>query len=602
MNNDQSGPWTTSPQPIKAYGPAVLANNNRNLYSDGKEAGVRETLQNQLDACAARRVVDPHTQSVIECEQHATSDGCWVLTMQDNGIGMHPNEAEWCLATIGGSETRGRSHDLKDVLLRGQFGNGSFAASLLFTKEVTVISQKLTLPGEEDALPFRWVGYPDGTWELHPVTERIAVGTSVSGTLPAECTPEWTFEKMRKFVGYATGARIVFRARGSEHQVNEAPPWARNLTEDELLELGREMFKHQELVGAFTFGDEATGTRGAGFISGLPAMLYGPKPLHTLSVRGILVSDKVLGLEPDDMPYVRVQADSERLQLNISREQLHGEEEGLESVREAVGMALSEYLGWLAKAAPERLTKIVLQQREAMLAGVEAGHTALLPHLTRAIPLHTTLGYSTYDQILRRHGRVEYVEDERDWHRVEMKAKQEGHCLVRADYRDTNQLLKAIRQHWHGAPVTALSAADYLARFALATETHGAEEQRLMGIAGAELRTEQCRLAFADSDDPYEIALLEMEDEESILRHLHASDQEEESPVETVKTLRLNRSHPLVEKLLAGPDLPEEQFRAWLRLIYHHSLLTVRETPTGGECRRQARALMVLFNATGGSF
>ena len=370
--------------------------------------------------------------------------------------------------------------------------------------------------------------------------------------------------------------------------------------EGALLEIGREFF-NEKLAGAFPFADEATRTQGVAYLVSHPVP-PAAQPLHRLYVRGMYVTDRRLGLAPAYAPFLRVVANTNGLRVNAAREDLIGQEEEIESVRQSVGSAFVRWLGELGTTEPRRLEEIVLAQYEAFLAGAKAGRVDLLGHLRRSFPLRTSRGRMSIEQILRRFGRIEFIEDERDWHRVEVKAMQEGHGLVRADDRISHDLLGAVSEHQPEIPIVLLTAAEYLSRFRHAAETRGAEEERFIWAVAAELKTECCRLDFAEAEDPYEIATLEMDDEESILRQFRTLDQGPDDQHPPVKTLRLNRSHPVIEQLLTGTDLPTEQLRAWVRLAYHQGLLNAREAATAGEIRRQARALLTLYKATTGIF
>jgi molecular chaperone HtpG len=593
-----TGPATGERRRFQVNLAALIQILSRHLYSEGPQVVIRELLQNAVDAITARRQFDPQVRGRIELEMVLLSDGCWQLIVTDNGIGVHPDEVESCFATICDSLKRGEEWAENDTPYLGRFGVGQLSCFVV-AGEVTIISRKVTSPGEPEAQAFRWTGWADGTWEMEPAPEVLLTGTRVFLKLPRDWTPETVLRAAQRYGRYLPGP-IFFRAPGLEEPVTETPPWDRDLPETALLAAGHELFGGgEEFAGAFAFNDDATRTRGIALIVREPAPC-GLQPMHRLYVRGMLVGEKVCGLNPEYASFLRIVCDSQRLRVNVARENLHGEEKKLEQVRAAVDVELIRWLEVLGKREPQRLQGIVFSQHEAMLAGVEQGHTELLRDLTRAIPLTTSLGCLTYEQILRRHGRVEYIETEKDWHRVEPKAKQEGHCLVRADYRTTYQLLAALRRHWRNAPPVALTAAEYFVRFGTVAPCYGLEEQRLMRLAETELRVEQCSLAFRDGEEPYELAQIEFEDEESILRQLRTGDGEDGGPGAMGKTLRLNRVHPFVAQLLSSPDSPDDQLSAWLRLIYHHALLSAREIATAGENRRHTRALSLLLGATGG--
>ena len=592
-----------TPKPFQYNHQAIRRLFFYDMYSRGGETVFRECLQNSVDAnTAARR--EGIASDVIEAEILPLAGGGWQFSITDEGIGVHPDEAERCFATIGESTKAGDASTPEDTFL-GRFGIGLLGDHPAVPahrggrhRAVRVEPGRVAAahPGQPQAPAFRWTGRSDGTWWMERVSDDLEAGTRVFLRLPPEWDPERVYAALRMFGRFLRG-RIIFRSPNGERKVNATPPWNAPMPEDEMLRLGEELFD-EAFAGAFSFNDPVTSTRGLAYVV-KRAVPPGAQLMHRLYVRGMLVGEKIRGFAPAFAPFIRVLVNSEMLRVNAAREDLHGEEDRMESVRESVGSALMQWLANLATTEPQRAEEIVAAQYETMLAGVEAGHSALLPHLRHTLPLHTSIGTKTFDQIVRRFGHVEFLDSEREWHRVEIKARQEGHCLVRADYRSTHQLLVAVRRFQPETRVAHLTAAEYLAKFASEIKARGAEEQRLIERGIGEFKAEACLIDFFDGEDPYELAMLEMQAEASILRHLKPSedvDPDDECPA---KTLRLNSIHPLVEQLLASADLPDEQVRAWLRMAYHGALLSAREMPTGGENRRHARALLTLFKATG---
>lgn len=591
---NSTAPTATAPHLFKVNLGAIITLLSLHLYSQGPDVVIRELMQNGVDAHTARRLADPSWHGRIVLEMQPLPTGEWLLIVADDGIGVHPDEVASCFATIGDSFKRGANAGSGDGAFLGRFGVGQLSAFIV-ADEMTILSRKVTTPNEPQAPAFRWTGRKDGTWDMELLDGSLDPGTRVHLKLPSDWTPEKVLKLARKF-GRFLAVPIILRSPDGDHVVTETPPWAKDADERELIAKGSELFDGEEFTAAFRFHDDATATRGIAFISS-NTVAPGTQPLHRLYVRGMYVSDKVRGLTPAYAPFLRVVADSQRLNINAAREDLHCEEDRVDTLAETVGAAMVQ---WFAECDPERVRGIVMGQHEAILAGVEAGHTVLLRELTRSLPLTTSLGRQTYEQIVRRYRRLEHVDNEKDWGRVELKAKQEGHCVVRSDYRSTDQLLRAVRNHWKGAPVTLVTASEYLGRFAGTTSSRGAEEQRLVDLAARELEKEGCSLEFTEGDDPYELGVLELNDGESIDRFFQSDDDAPETVA--TKTLRPNRTHPLAERLLAGPDMPEDQLRAWLRVIYQHALLASREVPNGGENRRHARALITIFNAAGGTF
>jgi hypothetical protein len=217
--------------------------------------------------------------------------------------------------------------------------------------------------------------------------------------------------------------------------------------------------------------------------------------------------------------------------------------------------------------------------------------------LRSSFPLQTTQGMLTFDEVLRKAGRVEYVKNERDYLQMELKAQQEGVVLVRAWWRSEHQLLSALERVLPDGVVCSISPSDFQARFSHKVKQYSQREKALIQLAEEELRLERCLVEFVDGEDPDEMATLDMGDKESIDRFLTELEEDPEAEATELnnKRLLLNRENPLIEKMVNGAI--SAQSNNWIRMIYHFAVLSAREVPTAGERRRFTRRLIAMWQS-----
>jgi hypothetical protein len=181
----------------------------RPLYGHRPEVGVRELLQNALDAVWARRAIDraegrseqEHTEHILVAISDRSGSATTLLRatvppppdwrhwieVRDQGVGMTPEVIREHFLTVGGSfdpaEDLTRRAELGGARRQriGRFGIGVCAAFLLGT-EVQVITRHMIVPGDR-AVCFRFVERDDMT-EMYRCT--APVGTTVRVRLSEE--------------------------------------------------------------------------------------------------------------------------------------------------------------------------------------------------------------------------------------------------------------------------------------------------------------------------------------------------------------------------------------------------------------------------------
>jgi hypothetical protein len=178
--------------------PQILYQLVQPLYGRRPEFGVRELLQNAIDAVRERNHVDvegvrrlnlkgcPHV--VVEFAQR--QDGEWEIIVQDTGVGMTPRTIRQFFLRAGASfrhsqewsQRFNRSDGTSAVLRTGQFGIGVFAGFLLGTKlEVTTrhysenVATQFAFTQDSTLIEFKKLN-----------ADYTEIGTSIRITLPAD--------------------------------------------------------------------------------------------------------------------------------------------------------------------------------------------------------------------------------------------------------------------------------------------------------------------------------------------------------------------------------------------------------------------------------
>lgn len=584
---------TSAPRAYQMDLGGVIQLLSRNLYSGGPEVIPREFLQNAADAHTARRNIEPGHIGWTDIELTPLTEDSGMLCIADNGLGIAPEEIERSLGTIALSLKREQRRTIAGDGIIGCFGVG-LLSGFIGSDTIDLVSRKAT-PG---SVAFRWTGHREGHWVVHPVEADLEPGTRVTlkleGAAYRRLRAEILPQLVRKF-GELLPDPITVHGPGFEERITRKPFWEGSPTEEDLLTLGRELGMGDAL-GAFRFQCPEAAAEGVVYVAKHRAT-PGSEPLHRLYVRRMFVTDHARKVAPEGYPFLRCLLNSDNLQINAAREDLHGEEERLTLVRDAVRHAFTAYLQRLDTEDPSRLFNIIATHAECFVTEAQAtgAHLDLLRH---HLPITSTQGSTTVDAALKRFGKVWFTSDDQDYLRIELKAAQEGLCVAQGHYHIQGMLLRLLQQHLGSNLICQTTAAEFLAQFRCEEAVHGPREAHFLKVAGRELELERCLVELEEADDPYSPAALHMDDMDSILRSFSASTAAEDDEAPSAKRLVFNRAHVVVESLIDSPDLPDYLVRAWVRSFYHHALLSSRERPTAGENRRHSKALTSLWKAS----
>ena len=568
---------------------------SRHLYSSGPEVFVRELLQNACDALAARKALqqdfDPHIG--ISAFHRKSPDNDLCLRVVDNGIGLRPEDITQYLSTIGFSSKSCSPRGEASPFI-GQFGVGLLSCFLV-ADEIMVCSRHVSAGTQ----PFRWTGRLDGSCSTTLLNE-LETGTCIQLRIDSRKT-DFDIHKLHKAVrkfGEYLPWPLCFSGFNNLERINRAFPWEESeWNMPNVARLAKERMGLTPL-GIFPFSSQFTETDGFAVIDSASAQ-PGADPGSVLYVKRMLVGDKIRGLVPFSLPFLHCFANSNSLRLNVSREALHGEETRLESLQADISTAFDKYLGELADRDPSLLREIVLTQLDAFLVACDSGEYG---HILRdVVEVPTTLGRMTFNEILRRSHKVSYTRTEEDFQRIEVKAIQEGDIIVQGWFRHSAIIIQSAERDLPQGIVRGISASEYLRKFHVSISSESPREAQILVLAERELEGEDCSVCFDNREDPWELAALEMKDFESFVRVFGRQDNDGwqgETP-ETSKQLFLNRLHPVIEKMLLVPTLPEpDLIRNWIRVAYTTALLVAREVPSSGEMRRYGLALRGIHGRT----
>jgi len=401
---------------FKAEVAAVLKLVTHSLYTN-REIFLRELISNASDAIDKARytaLVDTSLEGQeLEPSVRLSADAeRGVLIVEDNGIGMTPDEARANLGTIAHSGTLafleqaakaqadGKS---PDVQLIGQFGVGFYSAFMV-SDRVDVFTRS-ALPGSE---AIHWSSTGDGSFTIAP-TEKSGRGTRIEVHLKEDAKEylaryrlENIVKRYSNFVMYPV--QFAVDQEGDKPgedtpqwtQLNEIGAfWTQNASElnDEDY---TEFYKH--VMGGFVLpGDEPLGRMHLSmdapiqfhavlFIPGRrPADLFNEESKHVqLFARRVMVMESCDKLLPTYLRFMRGVVDSEDLPLNVSREMLQ-ENKNLSAIRRQLTRKTLRLLSDTAKEDRERYEQVFENFGVFLKEGLhlDAGHKDDLTELLR---------------------------------------------------------------------------------------------------------------------------------------------------------------------------------------------------------------------------
>ncbi len=306
------------------------------LYSE-KYIFLRELISNASDACDKLRywsltnpdVAKPSGKMQITI---TPNDKEQVLTISDNGIGMNKDDLINHIGTIAKSGTADFVNNVKDngsvVDLIGQFGVGFYSAFMVASK-VEIVTKKA---GDDKA--WKWVSDGLGGYEISEA-KRDTNGTDIKLYLKDDAKDFtdtiYLRHIIRTYSDHVEYPIVLNLGEAGEETVNNASAlWTRNkaeITDEQYKEFYHHISKNFDDPW-LTLHFKAEGSIEYNALLYVPSTapydLFQPDRQQSLKlyVNKVFISDKVEGLIPAYLRFVKGVIDSSDLPLNISREML----------------------------------------------------------------------------------------------------------------------------------------------------------------------------------------------------------------------------------------------------------------------------------------
>lgn len=306
------------------------------LYSE-KYIFLRELISNASDACDKLRywsLTNPDVAKPLGKMQITITpnDKEQTLTVSDNGIGMNKDDLINHIGTIAKSGTADFVNNVKDngsvVDLIGQFGVGFYSAFMVASK-VEIVTKKA---GDDKA--WKWVSDGLGGYEISEAKREVN-GTDIKLYLKEDAKDFtdtiYLRHIIRTYSDHVEYPIILNLGEAGEETVNNASAlWTRNkaeITDEQYKEFYHHISKNFDDPW-LTLHFKAEGSIEYNALLYVPSTapydLFQPDRQQSLKlyVNKVFISDKVEGLMPAYLRFVKGVIDSSDLPLNISREML----------------------------------------------------------------------------------------------------------------------------------------------------------------------------------------------------------------------------------------------------------------------------------------
>ena len=306
------------------------------LYSE-KYIFLRELISNASDACDKLRyysltnpgIVKDNGEFKIIITPNAEEN---TLTVSDNGIGMNKDDLVHHLGTIAKSGTAEFVNNAKDngsiVDLIGKFGVGFYSAFMVASK-VEVTTRRA---GEEQA--WLWTSNGVDGFEITE-TERDKVGTDIKLYLKDDAKDYvdtiYLRHIIRTYSDHINYPIVLDLDKAGEETVNTGSAlWTKNkadITDEQYNEFYHHISRNFDTPWLRLHFKAEGSIEYTGLLyipSEAPYDLFQPDRQQSLKlyVNRVFISDKVEGLMPAYLRFVKGIIDSADLPLNISREML----------------------------------------------------------------------------------------------------------------------------------------------------------------------------------------------------------------------------------------------------------------------------------------
>lgn len=581
----------------------------RHLYS-GPRVYVRELLQNAVDAVTARRAHEPGAPGRVRLRP---LDGGG-LEVTDTGVGLTPDDARELLATVGRSSKRDLDLGVGRTEFLGQFGIGLLSAFMV-AERIELESRSATDP---DAPGVRWVGHPDGTYDLTvlPRDPSDPVGSTVR-LHPRRDMEHWTAPETVAALATEYGALLPLdvavevplgTGETAWRRVTEPElPWRATYADDAARSAA--LVRYAERTLGFTplahldLDVPLTGLTGVAYV--LPAAVPpGGGSTHRVHLKRMLLGERVDTLLPGWAFYVRCVVDADGLRPTASREALY-DDEALLVTRDALA---AQVRAWTLATlqAGGRLAQEFVRTHHLALRSLALVDDEVLDIAAQVLPFETTDGTRTLTEVRDAVGTVVHTTSVEEFRRVAPVARAQGLLVVNAGYVYDGDLLARLtgRRGWD---VRALRTQDVAQVLGTLEPERELELIDVVPAATAAVRDLDCEVVVRrfEPDDLPAVMLDDREDQHR--REVERTVQEaddlwggvlagfSDTPA-AARRLVLNDANPTVRHLLAGAHRPEV-FAAGLRSMYVTALLLAGEPLRARDAQTMTTSMSVLLQA-----
>ena len=586
------------------------------LYSN-KEIFLRELISNASDAADKLRFEAINNDALFEDDPElkiriAVDPAARTITISDNGIGMHREDAIAHLGTIAKSGTKEFFSKLsgdqqKDAALIGQFGVG-FYSGFIVADRITVETRRAGTPAAEGV---RWESTGDGDFSVEAI-DKPTRGTDVILHLREgedDFLSAWQIKNViRKYSDHISLPIQMQKEEWDEEKkatvqkdeletVNQASAlWTRSKS-DITPEQYEEFYKHV----SHDFGAPLAYTHNR--VEGrseYTQLLYVPTraPFDLwdrnkrggikLYVKRVFIMDDAEQLMPVYLRFVKGVIDSADLPLNVSREILQ-ESRDVRAIREGSTKRVLGLLEELAnsdeQAQKDKYASFWTEFGQVLKEGIgeDAANKERLAKLLRFASTHgdsdaQTVSFADYVSRMKEgQDKIYYVTADnhqaaRNSPHLEIFRKKGVEVLLLTDRVD--EWMLSFLQDFDGKELASVAKGGLdLGKLENEAEKKRHEEtessyKELVEKMGTALgdKAKEVRVTFRLTDSPACLVADENELSGNLVRMLKAAGQ---NAPESKPILEINPDHPLVQRL----KYEEARFDDWSHILFDQALL-----------------------------
>ncbi|MCW5767404.1 MAG: HSP90 family protein [Phycisphaeraceae bacterium] len=552
------------------------------LY-ESPEVFIRELVQNGVDAITARRAIEPNHVGCVRMELHRPEDGPATLIIEDDGIGLTPDEMHAFMSTIGASTKRDQLEEVGRGDFIGRFGIGLLSCFMV-SDEIVAISRSVR-PGSPAV---EWRGHADGRYEVRELdASRIAAGTRIY--VKANDQGGYYFDNERidelaKRYCEMLPVTVQVVLGGEQRIVNrEWTPWnasadTHSTQEDHASALCQDVLGFRPL-GIIPIHTQSGGVSGHAFIkpeSGHPSDASG----HRIYLRRMFLSEEAHGLVPRWAFFVKCVVNADSLSPTASRESLY-HDEALAQASEEVGAQLRAALVRMVRENPDQL-EAVLAVHDTALRALAREDDEFFGLIADFLSFETTFGTIRLGQFRRENEVVRVSPTTDQFQRIRDVAAGEGLCVFNGGYTHHEELLKKAASTFGQLALQTFDSIDLIGSLADPKEAYS--YQALTERATRAIAEFGCDAIVREFAPPEIPALYGLASDEAFKRSIEraknlsspfwvqALDAVGQTVPDTRPVLCLNARHPVVRRLVA--TFHEEIVREVVRLLYVQSLIS----------------------------